>query len=303
MDKYIWILCIVLIIFIFYIKFNFLQNNRNNDILRVNTSYETPYNNQSNTLTSYETPYNNQSNTLTSSNIRKFDESNIIKENIEERNDSYITNENAPYNINTQDLFITNANSSYRMNILDSFITNASAPYNVDTQDSDITNANAPYNMDTQDSDITNASAPYNMNTQDSVISNVQYNNTNTQNSVIKNVRYNTNTERTYDYNKKGILAKIIPEPIPENNQKKVIKKDYNPRIESFAPIDQLLVESPLIESNYINQLDFSENTSGELPIFTAETVSQMYDVDNITSLYNTINADIYKGYKTIQFI
>jgi hypothetical protein len=128
----------------------------------------------------------------------------------------------------------------------------------------------------------------------------------NTQHSNIENEDkpYNTiNTKRTFEYNKKGILAKIIPEPIPINNQEKIIKIDQNPRIESFAPIDQLLVTSPYTESNYINQLDFPENTSDELPIFNADTVSQIYNVDNITSLYNTINSDIYKGYKTIDFI
>jgi hypothetical protein len=120
---------------------------------------------------------------------------------------------------------------------------------------------------------------------------------------IEENDSYSINTQRIYEYNNRGILTKIIPEPIPENNQEKIIKKDFNPRVESFAPIDQLLVKSPLIESNYINQLDFPENTSDELPIFNADTVSQIYKVDNITSLYNTINADIYKGYKTIEFI
>jgi hypothetical protein len=204
MDKYIWILCIILITFIIYVKYNYIKNKKNkknNDLLIINAIYK-------NDISS------NTSNTLPDNN---YDDTDIIEENVDDL-------------------------KKIKENIEDFEKTE-------------------------------------------------------------ENISYPINTKRTYEYNKKGILAKINPEPIPRKKQENVIKKEYNPRIESFAPHDQILVNSLYIESNYINQLDFPENTSDELPIFNADTVSQIYSVDNITSLYNTINSDIYKGYKTIDFI
>ena len=49
--------------------------------------------------------------------------------------------------------------------------------------------------------------------------------------------------------------------------------------------------------------MPFPENTSIELASFTAENVTDLYDADNMENLYDTINADIYRGYKTLKFM
>jgi hypothetical protein len=75
-----------------------------------------------------------------------------------------------------------------------------------------------------------------------------------------------------------------------------------NPRHEDYAPLEDTLFLSKY-ESNYINQPDFPENTSTMLPNFNGDNVAQLFPVDNITKLYDTINSDIYKGYKTYEII
>ena len=49
--------------------------------------------------------------------------------------------------------------------------------------------------------------------------------------------------------------------------------------------------------------MPFPENTSGELPLFTAENVTNKYDANNMQDLYDTINNDVYKGYKTLKYM
>jgi hypothetical protein len=75
-----------------------------------------------------------------------------------------------------------------------------------------------------------------------------------------------------------------------------------NPRHEDYAPLEDTLFLSKY-ESNYINQPEFPENTSTMLPNFNGDNVAQLFPVDNITKLYDTINSDIYKGYKTYEII
>jgi len=241
MDKYILILCIVIIIYIFYVKLNITKNNR---------TYKVPSNVESNKIQMLSDVQPDIF-TQTSSNIQP---------------DIF-----TPTSSNIQSNIFTPTSSNIQSNIF--------TPTSYDIRNLD--------NSDIIEERVEN-------------FEKIEENNIYPMNTLIKN---NINSKATYEFSKKGILAKIIPEPIPVNNEKKVIKKDYNPRIESFTSVNQLLVKSPVIESNYINQLDFPENTSDELPIFNADTVSQIYNVDNITSLYNKINSDIYKGYKTIQFI
>jgi len=62
------------------------------------------------------------------------------------------------------------------------------------------------------------------------------------------------------------------------------------------------LVPSEL-ESNSIFSMPFPENTSIELGNFTAENVTDLFDADNMGDLYNNINADMYKGYKTLKYM
>jgi len=297
------ILCIVLIIFIFYVKFSITKNNSNSDTLTLNTLYK-----------------NNRTNKV-SHDVK----SNKIQSNI-------------PQILSDMQSDIFTQTSSNRQNLSDIQLstfaqTSSNTPRILPDIQSDIftqTSSNTQPNTQKilsgiQLSTFTQTSSNIQSNTFTPTQSNIhnldnsdiieeriekfkkiEENDTYPMNTQIRpnaNVPYNINTNRTYDYNEKGLLTKIIPEPIPVNNQKKEIKKDYNPRIENFTSVNQLLVKSPLIESNYINQLDFPENTSDELPIFNADTVSQIYNADNITSLYNKINSDIYKGYKTIQFI
>lgn len=65
---------------------------------------------------------------------------------------------------------------------------------------------------------------------------------------------------------------------------------------------NNFLIENDL-ESNTIFSIPFPENTSGELPLFTAENVVNKYDAHNMQDLYNTINNDVYKGYKTLNYM
>jgi hypothetical protein len=65
---------------------------------------------------------------------------------------------------------------------------------------------------------------------------------------------------------------------------------------------DEFLIPNEL-ESNSIYSMPFPENTSIELGNFTAENVANLYDADNMEDLYNTINADMFKGYKTLKYM
>jgi len=69
------------------------------------------------------------------------------------------------------------------------------------------------------------------------------------------------------------------------------------------SPVDNNLLVTNELESNSIFSLPFPENTSLELNNFTAENVTNKYDADNMEDLYNTINADVYRGYKTLKYM
>lgn len=57
------------------------------------------------------------------------------------------------------------------------------------------------------------------------------------------------------------------------------------------------------LDSNSIFTIPFPENTSIELANFTAENVTDLYDADKMDDLYNSINADPYRGYRTLKFM
>jgi hypothetical protein len=57
------------------------------------------------------------------------------------------------------------------------------------------------------------------------------------------------------------------------------------------------------LESNAIYSVPFPENTSIELAQFNAENVTDLFKSNNIEDLYNNINADVYKGYKTMKYM
>jgi len=65
---------------------------------------------------------------------------------------------------------------------------------------------------------------------------------------------------------------------------------------------NNFLIQNDL-ESNAIFSMPFPENTSGEIPLFTAENVANKYDANNMQDLYDTINNDVYKGYKTLNYM
>ena len=56
-------------------------------------------------------------------------------------------------------------------------------------------------------------------------------------------------------------------------------------------------------EPNFVYSMPFPENTSVELATFTAENVTNLYNSNNMEDLYNNINADPYKGYKTLNYM
>ena len=57
------------------------------------------------------------------------------------------------------------------------------------------------------------------------------------------------------------------------------------------------------LDSNSIFSMPFPENTSIELANFTAENVTDLFDADNMGDLYNNINGDMYRGYKTLKYM
>jgi hypothetical protein len=84
-----------------------------------------------------------------------------------------------------------------------------------------------------------------------------------------------------------------------------IIKRNapLNDLDESPNCIDNNFLIDHDLESNGIFSMPFPENTSGELPLFTAENVTNKYDANNMQNLYNTINNDVYKGYKTLNYM
>jgi len=57
------------------------------------------------------------------------------------------------------------------------------------------------------------------------------------------------------------------------------------------------------LESNAIYSVPFPENTSIELAQFNAENVTDLFNSNNMEDLYNNINADVYRGYKTMRYM
>ena len=57
------------------------------------------------------------------------------------------------------------------------------------------------------------------------------------------------------------------------------------------------------LESNAIYSVPFPENTSIELAQFTAENVTDLFKSNNMEDLYNNINGDVYRGYKTLKYM
>jgi hypothetical protein len=57
------------------------------------------------------------------------------------------------------------------------------------------------------------------------------------------------------------------------------------------------------LDSNSIYLVPFPENTSIELAQFTAENVTDLFKSNNMEDLYDNINADVYRGYKTMKYM
>jgi len=57
------------------------------------------------------------------------------------------------------------------------------------------------------------------------------------------------------------------------------------------------------LDANFIYSVPFPENTSIELAQFTAENVTDLFKSNNMEDLYNNINADVYRGYKTLKYM
>jgi hypothetical protein len=57
------------------------------------------------------------------------------------------------------------------------------------------------------------------------------------------------------------------------------------------------------LDSNAIYSVPFPENTSIELAQFNADNVTDLYNQNNMEDLYNNINADVYRGYKTMKYM
>ena len=79
-----------------------------------------------------------------------------------------------------------------------------------------------------------------------------------------------------------------------------------NPRnIENFKEYldSNTLIFQETTDPHYFYPLEFPENTSYELKPFTSDTVTDMFSSDTISGLYDTINADLYRGYKNNEYM
>lgn len=115
---------------------------------------------------------------------------------------------------------------------------------------------------------------------------------------------------RILNYKDKNLQAQSVPklsqlkktaiylETEPTNN------KEQSPNWTTYneSNQDEFLVPNDL-ESNSIFSMPFPENTSIELANFTAENVADLFDADNMGDLYNNINGDVYRGYKTLKYM
>ena len=106
-----------------------------------------------------------------------------------------------------------------------------------------------------------------------------------------------TSKEREILKNKLDVDLDYDYDDIDDIDDKKYFKETFDQ-----SPIlDELVSDN--IEPNFIFSMPFPENTSNELPVFTAEDVVNKYDASNMGDLYNTINADMYRGYKTLKYM
>ena len=163
-----------------------VKNYQNSNLLIINSFYK----NNGTDKVSSNTQSKKHTNTSNSSNIRNLDDTNIIEDSLE---DFEKIEENDKYPMNTQNSEKIEENDTYPIN----------------NQSSEKMEENNTYFMGTQD--LINNETPLTL----PLIDQIYSNNTNSQmrDSIIDsidNTSSNTiNTERTYDYNKKGILAKI----------------------------------------------------------------------------------------------
>jgi len=94
--------------------------------------------------------------------------------------------------------------------------------------------------------------------------------------------------------NKVNYPSKIkeIERPNPRNIEK--FKEHLDSNILIFPETD---------DPHFFYPIDFPENTSYELKPFTSDTVTDLFTSNTISGLYDTINADIYKGYKNNDYM
>jgi len=159
------------------------------------------------------------------------------------------------------------------------------------------------FNKSEENFDKSEENLPQNFEQENNIISDTNLNTRSNYKTNYNQKMQKLNSYSDIEYNTTGILSKIIPAEIVSKPSKPIQKiNEVNPRIEKFTMNQELLIPENNIQ-NYVYQLEFPENTSDELPQFNADSVAQIYNVDNITSLYDTINADTYKGYKQLNFI
>jgi hypothetical protein len=57
------------------------------------------------------------------------------------------------------------------------------------------------------------------------------------------------------------------------------------------------------LDSNATYSVPFPENTSIELAQFNADNVVNLYNANTMEDLYNNINSDVYRGYRTMKYM
>ena len=105
-------------------------------------------------------------------------------------------------------------------------------------------------------------------------------------------------TKDNFDNNYESILDEDL----------KYFKEDFSGSISNAKLFtDKIELFNQEIDSdnipNFVHSMPFPENTSIELAQFNAENVTDKFKGDNMEELYNTINADVYRGYKTLKYM
>jgi hypothetical protein len=89
----------------------------------------------------------------------------------------------------------------------------------------------------------------------------------------------------------------------PPSKPYNAVKEEFaNPRNSDFLPEMPPFVDNKIVP-NFMYSVDFPENTSYELRATTSDYITDMYESNTISDLYDAANNDIFKGYKNNKYM